>query len=163
MFIWLAAGFGLLAYLLYLSEKSDNADTVKLARGLQMAGGIGGIALSAFFLLTGRFIPGLVLGGAGLAMLARVRTGKAKSAPAGQAQSQTRSGRSQKGEAPQQSPKGSLGRTEAVLLLGLEEPFTPDDVRAAHRKLMLKYHPDQGGETEIAAKLNAAKALLLGE
>ena len=50
---------------------------------------------------------------------------------------------------------------QARQLLNLEAPYQKEDVIAAHRKLMQKNHPDQGGSDYLAAMLNQAKDLLL--
>ena len=55
-----------------------------------------------------------------------------------------------------------MTRAEAMHVLGLEEGASQEDIKEAHHRLMLKMHPDQGGSTYIASKINQAKELLLG-
>ena len=50
---------------------------------------------------------------------------------------------------------------EAYLVLGLNRGATRDDVQAAHRNLMKRFHPDQGGTTYLASQVNEAKDVLL--
>jgi curved DNA-binding protein CbpA len=54
-----------------------------------------------------------------------------------------------------------MSRAEALKVLGLQDGASADDVRAAHRRLMLQNHPDKGGTDYIAAKINEAKDVLL--
>lgn len=58
---------------------------------------------------------------------------------------------------------GAMSRDEALQVLGLQAGATPDEIRAAHRRLMRLAHPDQGGSTWIAARLNQARDMLLGQ
>ena len=54
-----------------------------------------------------------------------------------------------------------MSRAEALKVLGLQEGASDDEIRAAHRRLMLQNHPDKGGTDYIAAKINEAKDVLL--
>ncbi|HEY2444661.1 MAG TPA: hypothetical protein VGI20_02860 [Rhizomicrobium sp.] len=56
----------------------------------------------------------------------------------------------------------AMSRDEALKLLGLEEGAGETDVISAHRRLILQTHPDRGGSSYLAAKINEARDVLLG-
>ena len=62
-------------------------------------------------------------------------------------------------------PRGSrsdMSREEALAVLGLSEGATAEEIKAAHRRLIQRMHPDVGGSADLAARINRAKDVLLG-
>jgi DnaJ-class molecular chaperone len=54
-----------------------------------------------------------------------------------------------------------MTRQEAFEILELGSDASISDIKAAHRRLMKKFHPDHNGSDYMAAKLNEAKDVLL--
>ncbi len=55
----------------------------------------------------------------------------------------------------------NMNREQALEILGLDKNASDADIKAAHKELLKKVHPDQGGSKYLASQINRAKDLLL--
>lgn len=60
-------------------------------------------------------------------------------------------------------PTPVMDASEAARVLGVAENADAAAIRAAHKKLIAQIHPDKGGTDYLAAKINEARDVMLGE
>jgi hypothetical protein len=139
------------------------ADPAVLARVIKTGGGILALAVAAFTGIKGELAVAIPLGFFGAGLLGWAPGGplleryldRRFSARRQNAQGDA-AGR-QRGA----TPGGKMTDEEAYQILGLEPGAGRDEIGRAHRALMKKMHPDQGGSTYLAARVNEAKEVLL--
>ena len=56
-----------------------------------------------------------------------------------------------------------MTREEAHRILDLQEGATAEEIKKAHKNLVRKVHPDQGGSDYLAQQVNQARDILLGK
>ncbi|OAN66368.1 J domain-containing protein [Sphingomonas sp. TDK1] len=59
------------------------------------------------------------------------------------------------------APAARLGESEARAILGVDAAAGPEEIRAAHRRLVSALHPDRGGSAELTRRINLARDTLL--
>ncbi|MBK1656271.1 molecular chaperone DnaJ [Allochromatium vinosum] len=160
----------LLAAALWLLHRLRTMPRALLARRLRQAAVWGLIGVLVLAVLTGRLNPLFALIGAAIPVLMRLLAflrlvpelqqilrslGLGVGAGAGSAD----------GGAGQSVPpsSGALSEDEARAILGVDAKADAEAIRAAHRRLMQRLHPDRGGSDYLAARINAAKRRLLGD
>lgn len=153
----LLAGLALFVILLLLAKGVAGADVKKLANAIRKTGGAL-LALAALGLLvTGRFGFAVLSGSLAWALLMGQDLARRNVPPGGGAGGG--GSRSERARRPRSS--GGMSRREALQVLGLDDGASEADIRAAHRRLIRQAHPDTGGTSYLAAKINEAKDVLL--
>ncbi len=80
----------------------------------------------------------------------------------GTTQDQGHAGRAGAGSGPRRGMRsGAMSEEEACQLLGLAKGASREEVARAHRSVMKTAHPDHGGSTDLAARVNEAKDVLM--
>ena len=106
------------------------------------------LLLIVFFSITERWLPAVFLGGIAWSLYTEGRLLPANWSREGAPQPRRRT--------------STMSREEALKVLGLGPGASQDDIREAHRRLILQNHPDRGGSDYLASKINEAKDVLLG-
>ena len=106
------------------------------------------LLVGALFSVKGNFAFGLPMLGIGAGMAGYANFSLAPR-PAARASS------------PQPPARSNMDRNEAYDVLGLEPGASRDEINAAYKHLQRANHPDTGGSTYLAAKINQARDLLL--
>lgn len=158
----------LLAAALWLLHRLRTMPRALLARRLRQAAIWGLVAVLVLAVLTGRLNPLFALLGAAIPVLMRllaflrlvpelqqILRSLGLGVGAGAANGETGQGAS--------PSSGVLSEDEARAILGVDAKADAEAIRAAHRRLMQRLHPDRGGSDYLAARINAAKRRLLGD
>jgi DnaJ-domain-containing protein 1 len=75
---------------------------------------------------------------------------------------QDKADRARDGSGPGGFAKGRMSAEEARAVLEVGADASDEEITQAHRRLMMKLHPDHGGSNYLAARINEAKDVLLG-
>jgi hypothetical protein len=156
--------FGAIAVLLglWVLNVISRVDPAVGARILKTSGGLIALGLAVFLGLRGELGIAMLLGATGLGLLGWTRLGlldltnfyRRDAGGREDAQGDAAAGRPA-------SSSGKMSEQEAYEILGLQPGASVDDIGHAHRTLMKKFHPDQGGSTYLAARINEAKEVLV--
>jgi len=145
--IWILAGSALLLTGLLALRMFSTANPERLAKALRYGGATFLLILAAFTAYAGRAVVALAIVGWAILLLRR------KPAVADD--------KINPQDKPSKRAKSGMSHEEALEILGLRPECTLEEIREAHRRLMQACHPDHGGSSYLAARINAAKDALL--
>ena len=152
-------GLVALLIILWFMHKYVQANPRGMAWLLQRGGGVAALVAAAFLAVRGQLYAALPLALTGFGLLGwmSLTVGNPDRGGAG------------RGEHPQggadarqrTASRGKMTEEEAYQILGLQPGASAEDIGQAYRALMKKLHPDQGGTTYLATRINEAKDVLL--
>jgi hypothetical protein len=153
-------GLVALLIILWFMHKYVQANPRGMAWLLQKGGGIAALVAATFLTVRGQLYTALPLALMGFGLL-----GWMPQLPLGNPDR----GGAGRGEDPQgganarqrASARGKMTEEEAYQVLGLQPGASAEEIGQAYRALMKKLHPDQGGTTYLATRINEAKDVLL--
>jgi hypothetical protein len=163
----LLIGLLALALVLWLLKSFARSDpqymAMILARMGRTAGGILALAGAAFLGFRGELLVALPLAGLGFSLLGWEPGRDLFAAYLDRRNPRGREHVDDDAAAGRRAPaaSGKMSEQEAYQILGLQPGASADDIGRAHRALIMKLHPDQGGSTYLAARVNEAKDVLL--
>src|SRR5205809_520316 len=143
-------GLVILALVLYALNAFTKVNPQTAAVVLKTGGGLGALAAAGLLGVRGRLDIAIPLGLTGLGLLGWLPW----SIPGFAARTQKSAGQVSR-------VRSAFMEVEAYQILGVEPGASAEDIGRAHRALMKKLHPDQGGSTYLAARVNEAKEVLL--
>jgi DnaJ domain len=153
-------GIVALLIILWFMHKYVQANPRGMAWLLQRGGGLAALIAAGLLTVRGQFVAALPLALMGFGLLGwmPLSMGNLDRGGAGRGED------AQRGADPRQRAApgaGKMTEEEAYKILGLQPGATAEDIGQAYRALMKKLHPDQGGTTYLAARINEAKDVLL--
>lgn len=133
-----------------LSFAFSQARTARARQNLRVALGVVGLLVGVVLVTRGLAVAGvpLVAASAGLLIMAM--------------RSVATFGESAGHEPPPNPRRSRMSRKEAAEILGVTTDASIADIQAAFRELMKRVHPDAGGSDALAAKVQEARDVLLG-
>jgi hypothetical protein len=154
-------GATVLVFLLWAARKSGRLDADRQRWSAALA-----LVITAALLIRGDLAPAVLVGGFGLYLLGQVSpwwrrlfAAYANSRRSGGREDAQRDAAAGRRFGPPGA--GKMTEQEAYQILGVQAGASTQDIARAHRALMKKLHPDQGGSTYLAARVNEAKDILL--
>ena len=154
-------GLVALAIVLWFIHKFVQANPRGMAWLLQRAGGIAVLLAAAFLTVRGEWVAALPLALMGFGLLGwmpQLSLGNSERRGAGRGEDPQGGANARQRAA---TGAGKMTEEEAYQIFGLQPGATAEDIGQAYRSLMKKLHPDQGGTTYLAARINEAKDVLL--
>jgi hypothetical protein len=140
---------GLVLLLLLLGARAFSTASVTTIKSFALwVAALGGLALGALLLLTGR--GGIAI--FALSLLGPLIWDRLRGALPGGIPGATDKPRS-----------GPMTVDEAYAVLGLSPGASEAEIRASHLRLMRAAHPDNGGSDWLASRINQARDVLLGK